>query len=256
MLLPIRKRTDMRLKDKVSIITGGAAGIGYAVAEKFLKEGARVIICDMQKQNVDDAVLALRKHSDEVEGYVTDVTNRAQIDSLVAVVLERHGRIDILVNNAGITRDAQLIKMTEFQFDSVIDVNLRGVFSFTQAVAPVMLGQRSGSIINASSVVGLYGNFGQSNYSASKFGVIGLTKTWARELGSKGIRVNTVCPGFVATEILNSIPGKVLEDIKGWSWAKRLGTPSEIANVYAFLGSDEASFINGAAIEVSGGISI
>lgn len=246
----------MKLKNKVAIITGGANGIGYATAAKFLRDGATVIIGDVIEQEVNDAVARLRSEGESIAGYVADVTDRVRIDALVDAVRDRYGRIDILVNNAGITRDAQFFKMSEAQFDQVIDVNLRGVFSFTQAVAPVMMEQRSGAILNASSVVGLYGNFGQSNYAASKFGVIGLTKAWARELGPKGIRVNAVCPGIVATDILKTMPDKVLEDMKNCCWAKRLGDPSEIANVYAFLASDEATFINGAAIEVSGGISL
>lgn len=249
----------MKLENKVALITGGAAGIGYATAEKFLREGATVIVCDLSQEALDRAVATLA-HSEtgaaSIHGYVSDVTDRAQVDGLVAAVLAQFGRIDILVNNAGITRDAQLAKMTEQQFDQVIDVNLRAVFSCTQAVLPQMLAQGKGSIINASSVVGLYGNFGQSNYAASKFAVIGMTKTWARELGRKGIRVNAVCPGFVETDILGSMPEKVLQGMTDSSWSRRLGRPAEIANVYAFLGSDEASFINGAAIEVSGGLSL
>lgn len=246
----------MKLKNKVAIITGGANGIGYATASKFVAEGATVIIADINSDNVRDAVIRLSSEGGLVEGYATDVTDRAQIDALVGAICDKFGRIDVLVNNAGITRDAQFYKMTEDQFDQVIDVNLRGVFSFTQAVAPIMIEQRSGAILNASSVVGLYGNFGQSNYAASKFGVIGLTKALARELGPKGIRVNAVCPGFIATDILQTIPDKILESMKSASWSKRLGLPDEIANVYAFLAGDEATFVNGAAIEVSGGISL
>jgi 3-oxoacyl-[acyl-carrier protein] reductase len=246
----------MKLKDKVAIITGAAAGIGYATAEKFLREGASVTICDLRQDDVDRAVAALKSESTKIVGYGTDVTSRPGIDALVQAVLAEFGRIDILINNAGITQDAQLSKMTEQQFERVLDVNLRAVFSFTQAVLPSMLAQGSGAIVNASSVVGLYGNFGQTNYAASKFAVIGMTKTWARELGRKGIRVNAVCPGFVATGILNAMPEKVLRNMTDTCWSKRLGQPAEIANAYAFLASDEASFINGAALEVSGGISL
>jgi 3-oxoacyl-[acyl-carrier protein] reductase len=249
----------MKLKNKVAIITGGAAGIGYATAEKFLQEGATVVICDLAGDAVARAAATLgdrRADAGRVHGHVADVTRRDQVDALVAAVKEQLGGVDILINNAGITRDAQLVKMTEAQFDSVIDVNLKAVFSFTQAVVPLMLERGGGVIVNASSVVGLYGNFGQSNYAASKFAVIGMTKTWARELGRKGIRVNAVCPGFVETEILASMPEKVLQDMANNCWARRLGRPAEIANVYAFLASDEASYINGAAIEVSGGMSL
>ena len=185
-----------------------------------------------------------------------NVTDRVSIQAVVDQVMQKHGRIDILINNAGITQDARLVKMTEAQFDAVIDVNLKGVFNCTQLIVPHMLEAKSGAIVNASSVVGIYGNFGQTNYSATKFGVIGFTKTWARELGPKGIRVNAICPGFVATEMVKAMPENILQDIERRSWLGRLGTPEEIANVYLFLASNEASFINGVALEASGGISL
>jgi 3-oxoacyl-[acyl-carrier protein] reductase len=178
------------------------------------------------------------------------------VDAVVAEVLARHGRIDVLVNNAGITQDARLQKMSLEQFDRVIDVNLRGVFHCAQAVADAMVRQGQGVILNASSVVGLYGNFGQTNYAASKFGVIGFTKTWARELGPKGIRVNAVAPGFIETPILGSVPDKVLSELRARVPLQRLGRPEEIASVYAFLASEDASYVNGAVIEVSGGMSV
>jgi 3-oxoacyl-[acyl-carrier protein] reductase len=245
----------MKLQHKVAIISGAANGIGYATASRFIEEGATVVLCDVLEKDVSQAVSRLAGKG-RLMGIATDVTKREQIDMLVATVMKEFGHVDILVNNAGITRDAQMVKMTEAQFDQVIDVNLKGVFSLTQAVAPVMIEQGSGAIISASSVVGLYGNFGQSNYAATKFGVIGMTKAWARELGPKGVRVNAVCPGFIATDILKTIPEPVLERMKNASWTRRLGKPEEIAKVYAFLASDDASFINGAAIEVSGGISL
>ena len=175
---------------------------------------------------------------------------------MVEAVLARFGRIDVLVNNAGITMDARLVKMTEAQFDAVVDVNLRGVFHCAQAVARSMVEQGSGVILNASSVVGLYGNYGQTNYAATKFGVIGFTKTWSRELGPKGVRVNAVAPGFVETPILASVPDKVLQQLRGQVPLQRLGRPEEIASVYAFLASDDASYVNGAVIEVSGGMTL
>jgi len=175
---------------------------------------------------------------------------------VVAAVKARHGRIDVLVNNAGITKDARLVKMTADQFDAVIDVNLRGVFHCAQAVADTMVAQGAGVILNASSVVGIYGNYGQTNYAASKFGVIGFTKTWSRELGPKGVRVNAVAPGFIETPILGTVPDKVLAVMREQVPLKRLGRPAEIASVYAFLASDEASYINGAVIEVSGGMTV
>ena len=245
-----------RLPNKVSIITGAAQGIGLATALKFAAEGAIVIVCDVQQASVDAAVAQCRELGATAEGYVMDVTNRAQVDEVVAKVKAQFGRIDVLVNNAGITQDARLAKMTAAQFDKVIDVNLRGVFNCTQAVADGMVAQGSGVILNASSVVGLYGNFGQTNYAATKFGVIGFTKTWSRELGPKGIRVNAVAPGFVETPILATIPDKVMQQMREQVPLHRLGRPEEIANVYAFLASDEASYVNGAVIEVSGGMTV
>jgi 3-oxoacyl-[acyl-carrier protein] reductase len=238
----------MRLKDKICIVTGAAQGIGAATCERFAAEGATVIACDR------------RAPAAPVPGaaafFEVDVTDRAAIDTLVAAVLTQHGRIDVLVNNAGITQDARLVKMTLAQFDAVIDVNLRGVFHCAQAVAPSMVERGSGVILNASSVVGLYGNYGQTNYAAAKFGVIGFTKTWSRELGPKGVRVNAVAPGFVETPILATVPEKVLAQMKEQVPLGRLAQPAEIASVYAFLASDDASYINGTVIEVSGGMSV
>lgn len=245
-----------RLQNKVSIITGAAQGIGLATALKFAREGAIVIVCDVRQAGVDEAVRACQALGAQAVGHVMDVTQRAMVDAVVKRIKDQFGRIDVLVNNAGITQDARLQKMTLEQFDRVIDVNLRGVFHCAQAVADTMVAQGRGVILNASSVVGIYGNFGQTNYAASKFGVIGFTKTWSRELGPKGVRVNAVAPGFIATPILNTIPEKVLKEMEAHVPLKRLGQPEEIANVYAFLASDEASYINGAVIEVSGGMSV
>jgi 3-oxoacyl-[acyl-carrier protein] reductase len=245
-----------RLQNKVSIITGAAQGIGLATALKFAAEGAIVIVCDIRQAGVDAAVAACQQQGAQAQGFVMDVTNREQVDAVMAQVRDRFGRIDVLVNNAGITQDARLVKMTEAQFDRVIDVNLRGVFHCAQAVAETMSAQGSGVILNASSVVGIYGNFGQTNYAATKFGVIGFTKTWARELGAKGVRVNAVAPGFIQTPILASMPEEVLKGMEARVPLKRLGKPEEIANVYAFLASDEASYVNGAVIEVCGGMTV
>ncbi len=245
-----------RLEQKVCIITGAGQGIGAATARKFAEEGAIVVACDVKQAAVDDVVRACTGIGATAMGWVVDVTDRPQVDTMVAAVLERFGRIDVLVNNAGITQDARLQKMTIEQFDRVIDVNLRGVFHCSQAVADVMVAQGSGAILNASSVVGIYGNFGQTNYAASKFGVIGFTKTWSRELGPKGVRVNAVAPGFVATPILDTIPDKVLAEMEHKVPLRRLGRPEEIANAYAFLASDEASYINGTVLEVAGGMTV
>ena len=245
-----------RLENKVSIITGAAQGIGLATALKFAKEGAIVVICDLRQDTIDEAVQQCQALGAQAVGYLMDVTQRDMVDTVVAKVKAQFGRIDVLVNNAGITKDARLVKMTIEQFDRVIDVNLRGVFHCTQAVADTMMAQGQGVILNASSVVGIYGNFGQTNYAATKFGVIGFTKTWSRELGPKGIRVNAVAPGFVVTPILATIPDNVLKEMEARIPLKRLGQPEEIANVYAFLASDEASYVNGAVLEVSGGMTV
>jgi 3-oxoacyl-[acyl-carrier protein] reductase len=248
--------TTPRLLNKVSLITGAAQGIGLATALKFAAEGAVVVLCDVQQAAVDEAVAQCRALGATADGFAMDVTQRTQIDAVITRVMAQFGRIDVLVNNAGITQDARLQKMTLEQFDRVIDVNLRGVFHCAQAVADIMVAQGSGVILNASSVVGIYGNFGQTNYAATKFGVIGFTKTWSRELGPKGVRVNAVAPGFITTPMVAAMPEKVLQELQAKVPLKRLGRPEEIANVYAFLASDEASYINGAVIEVSGGMSL
>lgn len=245
-----------RLEAKVCVITGGAAGIGRATARKFASEGAYVVICDVDAAAVERETKLLQSEGHKARGHVMDVRDRQRIGIVVRDVLAEFGHIDALVNNAGITRDAKLQRMSDEQFDLVLDVNLKGVFNCTQTVADAMVSRGSGVILNASSVVGLHGNFGQTNYAATKFAVIGMTKTWARELGSKGVRVNAVCPGFIATEILNTMPEKVIEKFQTTCWMSRLGTPEEIANVYAFLASEDASFINGAVLEVSGGLSM
>ena len=246
----------MRLKDKVAIITGAASGIGLATARVFAAEGARVVLADLDLHRTEAARASIAEAGREADSLAlpVDVTDRMSVDAMVAATLARFGRIDCLVNNAGITKDARLAKMTEQQFDNVISVNLKGVFNCSQAVVPAMIDQASGVILIASSVVGLYGNFGQTNYAATKAGVIGFAKTWGRELGPKGIRTVAVCPGFVATPILETIPPAVMQKMVEKVPMGRLGRPDEIARVYAFLASDDASYINGTTIEVSGGI--
>ncbi len=246
----------MRLKDKVAIITGAGRGIGQATAVKFAREGARVVVCDLTPEWINQTVALCKEAGAEAIGCVADVRDMKSLEAMVQTTLDKWGRVDCLVNNAGIVMDAQLKNMTEDQFDKVIDINLKGVFNCTKAVVQTMLGQESGVILNASSIVGLYGNFGQTNYAASKFAVIGMMKTWARELGRKGIRSNAICPGFISTDILKSMPDRVLRALEEKVPMGRLGTPEEIANTFAFLASDEASYINGAVIEVSGGLTI
>ncbi len=246
----------MKLNGKVAIITGAGQGIGAATALKFAREGAVVIACDMNLDAVATVAHLCREAGGNADAFAVDVTNRAQVDEMVAKVRGTYGRIDVVVNNAGITRDARLQKMTLQQFDDVIDVNLRGVFHTAQAVVDTMIEQGSGVILNASSVVGIYGNYGQTNYAAAKFGVIGFTKTWSRELGPKGIRVNAVAPGFIDTPILKTIPEDVLSKMRDEVPLRRLGKPEEIASIYAFLASDEASYVNGAVIEATGGLTL
>ena len=240
----------MRLKDKVAIITGAGQGIGQATAFKFAREGSRVAVCDINRSAVDLTVETILANGGEALGFIIDVTDKASIAKMVEGVMGAWGRIDTLVNNAGIVQDAQFRKMTDEQFERVIDVNLKGVYNVTKAVVDIMLEQNSGCILNASSIVGLYGNFGQTNYAATKFGVIGMVKTWARELGRKGIRANAICPGFISTPILSSMPEKVVRMMEEKVPLGRLGKPEEIANTYAWLASDEASYINGAVIEM------
>jgi 3-oxoacyl-[acyl-carrier protein] reductase len=246
----------MKLKGKVAVITGAAQGIGYATARKFLDEGAAVALVDLSADALQSARSSLKVNGEIIETFAVDVTRRDQLDEMVGQLRAGFGRIDVLVNNAGITLDARIQNMTDEQFDRVIDVNLKGTYNSSKAVLAPMLERGSGVILNASSVVGLYGNFGQTNYAASKFGVIGFVKTWARELGPKGIRCNAVCPGFIATHILETIPQRVLSQLTERVPLRRLGRPEEVANVYAFLASDDASYINGAVIEVGGGLTV
>ncbi|MCI0574722.1 MAG: glucose 1-dehydrogenase [Chloroflexi bacterium] len=250
----------MRLKDKVCLITGGAAGIGRATAEKFVQEGAVVAFADLNEAAGRETAAALGPRA---AFQAVNVAERAAVQQWVDAVIEQFGRVDVLVNNAGIVRDAQLVKfkdgqvagqMSEEAFDAVMNVNVKGVFNCAQAVVPAMVRQGAGVILNASSVVGLDGNFGQSNYVASKAAVVGMTRVWARELGRYGIRVNAVAPGFIATEMLLAVPEKVLEHMRGRIPLGRLGEAAEVANAYAFLASDEARFINGAVLRVDGGL--
>lgn len=250
----------MRLKDKVCLITGGAAGIGKATAIRFFEEGARIIICDLdEKQGISVA------ESVGGEFFLVDVIDRKAVQDWIEAVYKQFSQIDVLINNAGVLRDGQLVKfkegqqvsqMSEADFDLVINVNLKGVFNCTQAVAPYMIKQGAGVILNATSVVGLDGNFGQTNYVATKAGVVGMTKVWAREFGRYGVRVNAIAPGFIATEMVQAMPEKILIGMASRTPLKRMGDPREVANAYLFLASEEASFISGAVLRVDGGIVI
>lgn len=250
----------MRLKDKVTLITGGAAGIGKATAKRFLEEGARVAICDVDQKAGEATV---QKLGPEIGFHQVDVADRQAVQAWVDDVLAKHGRVDVLVNNAGILRDSLLVKlkdgelvkqMSEADFDLVIAVNLKGVYNCTQAVVPAMIRQGGGVILNASSIVGIDGNMGQTNYIATKAGIIGMTKVWSRELGRYNIRVNVVAPGFTATEIIGSMPEKIIRGMEARTPLGRLGQPLDIANAYLFLATDEASFISGTVLRVDGGI--
>jgi 3-oxoacyl-[acyl-carrier protein] reductase len=250
----------MRLKDKVTLVTGGAAGIGKATALRFAEEGAKVVICDV---NEEAGNALLTELGPEARFYKVNVADRQEVQAWVDDVVAHYGRVDVLINNAGILRDGlfvrvkdgQLVKqMEEAAWDAVIDVNLKGVFNCTQAVTPYMINQGGGVVLNASSVVGLYGNFGQTNYVATKAGVIGMTKVWARELGRHNIRVNAVAPGFIMTEMVQQMPENILNDMKSHTPLGRLGEPRDIANAYLWLASDEAAFVHGTTISVDGGI--
>ncbi|MFJ7980047.1 3-oxoacyl-ACP reductase FabG [Lysinibacillus xylanilyticus] len=241
----------MRLNNKVAIITGAANGIGYAAAERFIEEGAFVVIADF---NEEAGVSAAEQLGDQALFVQVNVADRESVKKLVATVIEREGRVDILVNNAGITRDAMLTKMTEDQFQQVLDVNLTGVFHCTQEVIPHMVAAGGGKIINTSSVSGVYGNVGQTNYAATKAAIVGMTKTWAKELGRKGINVNAVAPGFTETDMVKKMPENVLAQMRSVVPLQRLGTPRDIANAYLFLASDEASYVHGHTLHVDGAI--
>lgn len=256
---------DTGLRDKVVIVTGGSAGIGRATAIRFAEEGARVAVWDVVDKNSAALIEEIERAGGKGSFQVVNVADVKSIETAVAEVVSKWGRIDVLVNNAGITRDAQLAKwkdgqlaasMSDEQWDAVIGVNLKGVFACTRAVVPHMIKQGSGVILSASSVVGLYGNFGQTNYVATKAGVIGMTKTWARELGKYNIRVNAVAPGFIGTEMVRAMPPKVVEGMVAHTPMARLGEPQDIANAYVWLASDQASFVHGTVISVDGGLVI
>jgi len=250
----------MSFQDKVVLITGGAAGIGKATAERFREGGATVVICDLNEEAGRETAQTLG-----VDFFVVNVADRQDVQDWIDAVVEKYGHIDVLINNAGVLRDNMLVKvkdgelvkqMPESDWDLVISVNLKGVFNCAQAVAPVMIKQGSGVILNATSIAGLDGNFGQTNYVATKAGVVGMTQVWARELGRHGIRVNAIAPGFTLTEMVRQMPEKILDRMQSHVPLGRLGDPRDIANAYFWLASDEASYVSGVTLRVDGGIVI
>lgn len=244
----------MRLKDKVAIVTGAGQGIGRQTAMTFAREGAKVVVADVNEATAEKVVEEIAAAGGTAMAVAVDVSKADSVNAMVEkTVAWGGGRIDALINNAGITADARLQKMTEEQWDRVINVNLKGVWLCGKAVSAIMTQQGSGSIVNASSIVGLYGNFGQSNYAATKGGVIAMTYTWAVELGPKGVRVNAIAPGFTNTPMVQTVPENVLDDIRSRTLLRRLGEPEDIANAYLFLASDDSTFITGQVIAVNGG---
>ncbi len=239
-----------RVEGKVALVTGSARGIGRAIVEKLASEGATMVYsCDMEMATYEQ---------ENVKHLIMNITDREGIKNIVAEIKEKYGRIDVLVNNAGITKDSLMGRMTEEQWDAVINVNLKGVFNVTQAVAPLMTSNRAGSIITMSSVVGLYGNIGQTNYAATKAGVIAMTQTWSKELARKGakIRANCIAPGFITTPMTKDLPEKIIEGMREKTPLGRMGEPEDIANAVLFLASEESSFITGHTLAVTGGLVI
>lgn len=243
----IQEEIVMRLNGKIAVVTGGARGLGACMCQRFAKEGANVIAVDMGEMTYE---------AENVEYYPLNITDSEGCRTFFEHVMEKYGKIDILVNNAGITRDAMTRKMTDEMWDIVIDVNLKGLFNLTRYIGPQMEEKGSGAIVNISSVVGEYGNIGQANYAATKAGVIGLTKTWAKEFARKGaaVRVNCIAPGYTMTDMLKTVPQDLLDKFAAMTMLKRLGQPEEIANAALFLVSDEASYVTGQVLAVNGGM--
>ncbi|UMZ72582.1 3-oxoacyl-ACP reductase FabG [Natranaerofaba carboxydovora] len=246
----------MKLKDKVAIITGGGSGIGKETALLFAKEGAKIVIADYEEEASRQTLNEIVDNGSSAIFVKTDVKEIEEVEKMIEKTLEEYGEVDILVNNAGITRDGLLKDISNEQWNKVLEINLTGVFNCTKTVSQVMTEKESGVIINVSSVVGIYGNVGQTNYAATKSGVIGMTKTWAKELGKKGVRVNAVAPGFIKTNMTAKVPEKILNKMEQNVPLGRLGEPIDVAKVYLFLASDEADYINGAVIEVTGGLTL
>ena len=244
------------LKDRIAVVTGGADGIGRATAMRFAQEGAVVVIWDMNEEKGKQTVAEINAAGGKASFLKVNTSNFAEVEAASQKVVEQYGKYEILINNAGITRDSTLKKMTPELWQQVIDVNLTGVFYCAKCAADIMTEQGWERIVNASSVVALYGNFGQTNYVATKAGLIGMTKTMARELGKKGVTVNAVAPGFILTDMVRKMPEEVLKSMEDKVPVKRLGKPEEIAAAYAFLASDDAAYINGTVISVDGGMTV
>lgn len=246
----------MRLKDKVAVVTGGGSGIGKAIALRYADEGAKIVVVDMNEEAANSVASEITSAGGQAMASVTNVSQEDSVNEMINKAVEWGGSLDILANNAGITKDSQLRKMSKDQWDAVIAVNLTGVWLCGKAAALKMAEQGSGTIINGSSISGLHGNFGQSNYTAAKGGMIAMTKTWAIELGPKGVRVNVVAPGWTDTPMLSTVPEKVLDAVKNRTPLRRLATPDDVAQVYLFLASDESLFVTGQVIEVDGGLTL
>jgi len=243
----------MRLKDKVAVVTGSAQGLGKAIVTDMVKEGAKVVIVDVNEEGALAVMDEIKEMGGEAIVVKCDVTDRIQVEALVQATIDAFGKVDILVNNAGVIRDSTLKKMSDEQWDTVITVNLKSVFLCTQAFSGYMTDQGWGRIINLSSIAGTAGNFGQTNYSATKAGIIGITKTLAKELGRKGVTVNAIAPGFMNTEMTKSIPEEVVQRMLKNIPIGRMGEPSEVAAAAVYLSSNEAGFINGVTLNINGG---
>lgn len=247
---------NFSLEGKVALVTGAAYGIGFAIAEAYAKAGAKIAFNCRSQHHMDQALADYKAKGIEAKGYICDVTNEEEVKKMVADIEKELGVIDILVNNAGITKDGLMMRMTEAQWDAVIGVNLKSAFNFIHACTPIMMRQKAGSIINMASVVGVHGNAGQSNYAASKAGMIALAKSVAQEMGSRGIRANAIAPGFIMTAMTDALSDEVKAE-----WCKKIplrrgGTPEDVANVATFLASDMASYVSGQVIQIDGGMNM